>query len=677
MLFEARDLTKRYPGVLANEHVSFAVRRGGIHAPLGENGACKSTLMKVVYGLAPPDGGSMSMPGQPYRSASMTRCRSAGRSTAVNPLGAPNARFLDMKKILDLVALALLGGTVFAPVFAQTPPDAGGLLRQQEELRRRAPSQLPPAKAEEERPPLQVGEGQKVRVKAIRFSGATGLVPEAALQALVADAIDRQLDFAALQQLAERVTAYLKGKGWFLARAYLPRQDVTEGVIEIALMAGRLSDKAPVQVTPGGKTPLRMDSARLQAMADRALPPGAPAQENALNRVVLLMNDLPAVEARARLEAGDQPDTTRIAITVVEGPLFNLNLVLDNHGSRSTGVAQLNASASLNSPLGLGEQFTLASTLTEGLKLNRLGASLPIGYDGWRLSANYSDMRYDVVSGAGAGTSSGESQTGSLGLTYPWLRSRTANVYLNLGYAHKALLDLSAGNTLNDKSVDVGSLSVNGDFLDIRGGGGLTNWSLGLSLGRLALSDSPTVAVNRQTDAAGYQTHGHFKKWTYALSRLQKLPGAFTLNASLSGQQAAKNLDSSEKFIAGGPYGVRAYPGSEGSADSGMLAQVELRYDWPQVFKLGLLQLQTFLDAAQVELHHDPRGIPIPTATGRNRYTLGGAGVGFSLSKNGSHVVRAAFAHKLGNNPGRTVDGKDADGRDDASRLWLSAMFMF
>jgi general nucleoside transport system ATP-binding protein len=64
-VLELRDITKQFPGVLANDHIDFDLRRGEVHALLGENGAGKSTLMSILYGLYTADSGEILLNGKP------------------------------------------------------------------------------------------------------------------------------------------------------------------------------------------------------------------------------------------------------------------------------------------------------------------------------------------------------------------------------------------------------------------------------------------------------------------------------------------------------------------------------------------------------------------------------------------------------------------------------------
>ncbi|MFT6932255.1 MAG: ABC-type uncharacterized transport system ATPase subunit [Paracoccaceae bacterium] len=77
-LLSINGLTKTYPGVVANDDVSFQIAPGEVHALLGENGAGKSTLVKMIYGLVRPDSGTMALNGQPFAPAEPHAARTAG-----------------------------------------------------------------------------------------------------------------------------------------------------------------------------------------------------------------------------------------------------------------------------------------------------------------------------------------------------------------------------------------------------------------------------------------------------------------------------------------------------------------------------------------------------------------------------------------------------------------------
>jgi hemolysin activation/secretion protein len=161
------------------------------------------------------------------------------------------------------------------------------------------------------------------------------------------------------------------------------------------------------------------------------------------------------------------------------------------------------------------------------------------------------------------------------------------------------------------------------------------------------------------------------------VSRLQKLYGDLTLFATVYGQFAFNNLDSSEQFILGGPNGVRAYPIGEAIGDSGGIATAELRYDFPELWKLGVPQLIGFYDFGWISLHQTAWAYSGTPLGNKNNYSISGGGMGVNLTKSGLYAIRFAWAAKAGTNPGRSYTGKDADDKSDDNRYWLQAMVYF
>ena len=80
LLLELKNVTKRFPGVLALDEVDFDLRPGEVHVLFGENGAGKSTLISIVAGAQQPQAGSLSMRGEPLELSSVHDARERGIS---------------------------------------------------------------------------------------------------------------------------------------------------------------------------------------------------------------------------------------------------------------------------------------------------------------------------------------------------------------------------------------------------------------------------------------------------------------------------------------------------------------------------------------------------------------------------------------------------------------------
>ena len=149
------------------------------------------------------------------------------------------------------------------------------------------------------------------------------------------------------------------------------------------------------------------------------------------------------------------------------------------------------------------------------------------------------------------------------------------------------------------------------------------------------------------------------------------LPGAFSLFGRVYGQWANKNLDSSEDFSLGGPYGVRGWSVGEGRGDMGALGTLELRYDAPLPAQYGHLQLKGFVDGGHVWVNKKPDGIVPANDCGCNSYGLMSAGLGARWTWRALELD-ATWAHGLGNNPGRAIGTSNED-----EQFWLQAAVRF
>lgn len=551
---------------------------------------------------------------------------------------------------LLLAALALVAP---APAQAQTPPDAGALRQQIE--RDRAP-ELPPRTealkpADTARPALP--QGGTVTVQAFRFSG-NSLMDEARLQAAVQGWLARPVGLADLQQAAQAVAATFREAGW-IVRAFVPAQDVSAGtvtiqIVEASFAGARLEEPLPQQVS----------AATVLAPVLAAQAVGKPLNADALDRALLLADDLPGVVVSGALAPGQRDGETALVLSARDEPLITGEAGVDNAGARSTGAERLTLAVRANSPLGRGDQVRADLMAARGTRYGQVAYSLPVGAKGLRVGASASIFDYELVGSefAALGAEGGASSVGA-DARYPLLRSRLANLYLNGAIEHKRYRNRANGSVQSQYRSDALTVGLAGNRFDAQGGGA-SSGSLSWTQGRLSLGD-----INPGENTARAGSYGRLR---YSATHQQPLTRQLALVASVSGQHANKDLDSSERFYLGGPNGVRAYPVNEGGGSRGTLLNLELR--WRALPAVTATAFYDWGSASHV-------GNASPTAAKSPDTTLKGYGAAVSWAAPGGVEVRAVLATRDGRNPNPTLTGKDQDGSLKRTRLWLQAGFAF
>jgi general nucleoside transport system ATP-binding protein len=237
-VLELRGITKRFPGVVANDHVDFDLRRREVHALLGENGAGKSTLVNVLYGLYSPDEGEIVIKGEPVRMRSPKDAIDHG-------IGMVHQHFMliPVMTVAENIVLAT------EPRRAGVLLDYGAAKKRVEELSRTFNFRIDPDARIDE---LTVGQQQRVEILKALHRGADILIldePTAVLtpqEALELFEILRTLvregmsiifishKLGEVLEIADRITVLRRGK----AVETVPREGATEEGLA-RLMVGR------------------------------------------------------------------------------------------------------------------------------------------------------------------------------------------------------------------------------------------------------------------------------------------------------------------------------------------------------------------------------------------------------------------------------------------------------
>ena len=566
------------------------------------------------------------------------------------------------------VLAVLAAGLTFAASAQQ--PDAGSILQQQQPRERLpvAPSEKPVLpQVTPTRPALPISIHLQVTVKEFRFSGNT-VFSSAQLAEAVRDFIGKTLDFNGLNDAAGRVQRYYRDRGYFLAVAYLPQQEIREGVVEIAILEGRLG-AINLQIEPGTK----LRESFVRGILDAHLKPGDLITERSLERPLLLLRDLPDVELASELG----PSKTQVGAADVTVKLSERRrrvsgfVGVDNYGNRFTGEYRGVLNVNGSNFTGYGDLLSFYGFLTdENMKFGRVSYVIPVSHYGTRLGVSFTDFSYSLAKDFASLGANGDGQVYTVYALHPFLRTRNANFFLQAALEHKRLVDrVETRGSEEERKVDSIKLGAVGDARDRIFSGGLNAYSATYTGGRVDLAPE-TLQTQDVAPGTGPQTGGHFSKLNVDLRRLQRVTDSVNLLLAFSGQKASKNLITAEKISLGGPNGVRAYPVGEAPGDTGAIVNAELRYILPGYRVLGGdITVSGFYDAGWVKIQENPA--PADPTAEHNHRTVAGYGFGASLGREGNFLVRADLAWRADHEP------PQSDPARRVPRIWVQAVKWF
>lgn len=443
-------------------------------------------------------------------------------------------------------------------------------------------AKIPQIKTTEYKTPMS-DSGKTILVKDFKITGNKH-IPSGELEKFYAEFKGKELSFNQLQDIASAITRYYREKGYFVARAYIPEQNIleNEGVLEIAVIEGNY-----------GEFHLKNDSLVkdfvVQGMLDDIKDKDI-ISTSTLERAMLIINDTPgAIVTGADVMPGKMVGTSDFDITVGASKSYDGYIILDNTGSRYTGKNRVMAGVNINSLAGIGDKLSLSGLVSDGADLTngRVAYSAPLMPNGLRGELSYTQTDYSLSEEYENLDATGSSKTIEGRLSYPAIRTRAENLYVNLSLLSKDLKDeVRSTNDITQK--DTKSVRVGLDYDTSYLAYGLNSNSkiaLNYTYGRLSFDD----AAKKANDEAGADTNGNYSKMNLDLSHTIAFTPNLSLESSLKTQYALgdKNLDGSEDFSIGGSNGVKVYPDGELSAENGYLFSTELKYQLPQLESLN------------------------------------------------------------------------------------------
>ena len=466
----------------------------------------------------------------------------------------------------------------------------------------------PAAPAEADAPRMLV---RGFRVRGVVEREELGITQQAVEQLVVEEArkliaaeTEQGFTLVMFENLTRAISGFYRGRGFFLARAYVPEQKVNDGIVSINIVEGFL-DQVVFK-----NNDLYSDE-QLDDLFDDLI--GEAVFLDDIERVIFIANDFPGLGASALFGPGLKPGSAAIQVSTSEDP-SNGFVSWDNYGSFYTGEQRLRLNYVRHNLLGNADR----------IDMNAMYNLDP--QNGTYFDINYGQpiLNYDFNAGGGFIWNSfdvggeledlkinGETTIVNGHLTYFYKRERDERMSATVDLALKESESLVINTTDSRDKLTVLSLQGLYQGTSWSSGGNYQQLAATLSIGLdefLGSMDSDGDEMSGRTGGSGDFAGGDFTKWNIDYLHVKQLANLQSLTFKFSAQITSDLLTSLEQFALGGPDTVRAYPVGEALVDEVVLMNLEWRArasrQTPLNFLNGL-QYLAFFDYADGSLN-DP-----------------------------------------------------------------------
>jgi hemolysin activation/secretion protein len=438
--------------------------------------------------------------------------------------------------------------------------------------------QVPELRGGAARPANVPPGGTPIAVTRFDFTGNTK-VDSAELQQQVAKYLGKSLTLADLYKVTQDLTRFYQAKGYTLSSVNLPVQRIDNGRVWLEVLEGKVG-KVRVEGYHYYKGEALQE--RLNALAG-----GTVVTRDTLVREVLLLNDMPGIEARIVVVPGTDPQTSDLVVKVTEDG-FDQGISVDNYGRDQIGETRFNYQLSING-MGRGDQLTLGLTHSAADLLNygRLGYSLPLGDHGARLGMSVYGSFYTVEDpNFPLLDVEGSSRAARIDYSFPLERSRRSNRVLSVGLST---------TTTQTSTLSITTSHVNTSLLDV------TLFGNGFYDGGSSYDFQVGFSGNGEYNDGG-EDGNQLAKLTASYAFNQPIGGSsWTSRTRLRAVYSFGEVADIEKMSLGGPFSVRGYDQSELRGDKGIEMTQEYLRQMPILGKSGALVF--FADAGVVSSH--------------------------------------------------------------------------